>query len=63
MSIHPSLRIASGGSFHRNVLSKKERIAKLRENDKWSESSTVYGMPKIGNRKMVAKKKAKKTEE
>jgi small basic protein (TIGR04137 family) len=63
VSIHPSLRISAGGSLHRNVLTKKERIARLRENGQWSETNTVYAMPKVGNRKMVGKKKAKKAEE
>ena len=64
MSIHPSLKISSGLVRHKNVLTKKERIQRLRENDLWDdEKNTLYGMQKVGNRKIVGKKKAKKKED
>jgi small basic protein (TIGR04137 family) len=59
VSIHPSLKIASGSSKHNNVLTKKERMERLRNSGIWTEQSTIYGMPKVGNRKMVGKKKKK----
>ncbi len=63
MSVHRSLKASSGIVKHKNVLTKKERISKLRSTDNWTDASTIYGMPKVGNRKLVARKKAKKKED
>lgn len=49
--------------MHKNVLTKKERIEKLRTNGVWQEESTIYGMPKVSNRKVVVRKKSKKKDE
>jgi len=56
MSLHPSLR-SSGKATHRNVLKRTEKIKHLMEKGKWTDSSNVFGMPKI---KMVRFKVAKK---
>ncbi|MBN2063407.1 MAG: small basic protein [Sedimentisphaerales bacterium] len=66
MSIDRSLRSSASLSRHRNVLTRAERVAKLEDIGKWVEgSSTVIGMPKVGNKKSVGgkKKKVKKEEE
>ena len=61
MSIDRSLK--SGGSLarHRNVLSRSERIEKLAEKDKFVPGKDdPLGLPKVGNRKVIAGGKAKK---
>ncbi|RKY18521.1 MAG: small basic protein [Planctomycetota bacterium] len=62
MSVHRSLKISAGLVKHKNVLTKRERIERLRADGKWSDDMTVYGMPKVANRKVVGKKKKKKEE-
>ncbi len=67
MSIDRSLKVGGGMTKHRNVLTRTERIAKLVERDKFSmDDGDPLGIPKVGNRKVVAgksSKKAKKDEE
>ncbi|GIW77038.1 MAG: hypothetical protein KatS3mg104_2101 [Phycisphaerae bacterium] len=60
MSMDPSLKSATGLVRHRNVLSRAERLAKLAEQGKWDESKSVFGLPKVGNRKLVVGGKSKK---
>ncbi len=56
MSQHPSLRIKSAGSKHRNVLKRYERIKKLEESEKWDpEKDSVFNLPKVKSQKMKAK--------
>lgn len=63
MSIDRSLKIASGLSRHRNVLTRAERIAKMQKEERWDEKRSVLGLPKISNRNLKVGKKAKKKEE
>jgi small basic protein (TIGR04137 family) len=60
MSMDRSLKIKSALTRHRNVLSRGERLEKLVDEDRWVEGDNVTGLPKVGNRKMVAAKKPKK---
>ena len=60
MSLDPSLKSASSLSRHRNVLTRGERLEKLQELEKWNDTKSVYGLPKVGHRKM-ALAKAEKT--
>lgn len=60
MSMDPSLKSATGLVRHRNVLSRAERLAKLAEQGKWDETRSVFGLPKVGNRKLVVGGKPKK---
>jgi small basic protein (TIGR04137 family) len=46
----------------RSVLSRDERIAKMREEDRWQDGRSPFGLPKIRVAKAAAKKKAKKEE-
>lgn len=62
MAIDSSLRRQSGLARHRNVLSRPERIVKLKERESWTEDDGVLGLPKVGNRKPKSKKKAKEAE-
>ena len=65
MSIHSSLRGAGAGARHRNVLTRIERIEKLRDAGKWTEDEgDVFGLPKVRTMKIkVGGKKKKKAEE
>jgi small basic protein (TIGR04137 family) len=47
MTIDKSLRIRAGASKQRSVLTRAERIAKLKENDRWAEGDKVLGLPKV----------------
>lgn len=61
MSIDRSLKTASGLARHRNVLSRAERVAKLSRGSKFNpEKDSPLGLPKVGNRKVVAGGKASK---
>ena len=46
---------------HRNVLKRDERMARLKEEEKWPEGRSIYGLPKVANRK-AAVAKAEKAE-
>ena len=59
MSIDPSLKVKGALERHRNVLSRAERIEKLKEEEKWSEGDPVLGLQKVGHRKSHAGRKAK----
>lgn len=63
MSLHKSLRGKSGLVRHRNVLNRYERMLKLQEEERWTESSSVLGMPKVRSIKMKRKAKGKKTDD
>jgi len=61
MSLDRSLRSAGHLTRHRNVLTRPERIAKLAEKGKFDlDLSDPLGLPKVGNRKVVAAKGPKK---
>lgn len=61
MSLDRSLKTAGSLDKHRNVLSRAERVARLQERGKFDMSaSDPLGLPKVGNRKVVAGGKAKK---
>ena len=59
MSMDRSLKSASALVRHRNVLTRAERLAQLTEEEKWNESKSVYGLPKVGHRKMEVGKAVK----
>ena len=65
MSIHKSLRIGFGQGGSRNVMTRWERVQKLREQGRWSDESTAYGLPKVRTVKIKVggKKKKAKDEE
>ncbi len=48
MSIHKSLVTKSRLRRHRNVLSRKERVGKLEQEEKWKEArDSVFALPKV----------------
>ncbi|MHC4212361.1 MAG: small basic protein [Planctomycetota bacterium] len=66
MSIDRSLKVKGALSRHRNVLSRAERIERLKDEERWEDDISVLGLPKVANRKGHAGRKDKgeeKTEE
>ena len=64
MSLHKSLKSNSKLARMRNVLTRVERIEKLRTLGKWEEDKdSVYGLPKVKIPKIKAGKKKKKKKE
>jgi len=64
MSLHSSLKRSSAAIRHRNVLKREERLAKLTDEERWSEEDdSIYGLPKVRSIKVRVKKKAKKKAE
>jgi small basic protein (TIGR04137 family) len=57
MSIDKSLVVKSRLKRHRNVLTRAERVEKLKEEETWEGGRSVLGLPKVRN----IKKKPKKT--
>ena len=63
MSIHSSFHTSSGGTKHRNVLSRLERLEKLEAADRWNSAEQgCTGMPKVRSIKVAMKKKKKEKE-
>jgi small basic protein (TIGR04137 family) len=61
VSIDPSLKIKSGQLAARNVLTRAERIERLRKARKWNDGDAVLGLPKVRTQfKQKGKKKAEK---
>ena len=60
MSIDRSLRLKDALVRHRNVLTRAERIDRLKDEERWEASSSVMGLPKVSHRKTRAKKAEKK---
>ena len=60
MSIDRSLKVKGALDRHRNVLSRDERIEKLKEEERWNEDEdSVMGLAKVVHRKSHAGKAAK----
>lgn len=62
MTIDKSLKIRAGITRSRNVLTRAERLEKLKERNRWSEGDPVLGLPKVGVVKVSLRKKKKKKE-
>ena len=59
MSMDRSLKGANALVRHRNVLTRGERLIKLAEDEKWNESKSVFGLPKVAHRKQALAKSEK----
>jgi small basic protein (TIGR04137 family) len=59
MTIDKSLRVKAGAIQNRNVLTRAERITKLKESERWKEGDRVLGLPKVRVLKLALKKKKK----
>ena len=61
MSIHSSLRSAKNAAgLLRNVMKRHERVRYLMAQGLWPEGRSVFGLPKIKQTKMKARKAAAK---
>ena len=58
MSIDRSLKVKGTLERHRNVLSRAERIDKLKDEEVWQEGESVFGLSKVAHRKSHAGRKA-----
>ena len=59
MSIHSSLRTSrAAAGARRNVLKRHERIRHLMAHGTWTEGRSVFGLPKIKQTKIKARKAA-----
>jgi len=63
MTIDKSLKIHRGLASNRSVLTRAERLAKLKEADRWQEGDSPLGLPKVRVQKLTMKKKKKKQED
>jgi len=63
MTIDKSLKIRRGESGSRSVLTRPERLEKLKEADRWQEGDSPLGLPKVRVQKLVMKKKKKTKKE
>ena len=62
MSLDRSLKSANALVRHRNVLTRGERLEKLKEVAKWQEGGSPFGLPKVAHRKAAIAKAAPKEE-
>jgi small basic protein (TIGR04137 family) len=64
VAIDKSLKRANRLQRSRNVLTREERIEKLKFEEKWGEDQGPFGLPKVRVVKtVIGKKKKKKAEE
>jgi small basic protein (TIGR04137 family) len=65
MTIDKSLKVKMGAISNRNVLTRVERLMKMKEAERWKEGDPIVGLPKVRVYKisMKKKKKAKTPEE
>ena len=59
MAIDKSLKVKAGAVASRSVLTRVERIEKLREADRFGDATSPFGLPKVRVRKLQLKKKKK----
>lgn len=58
MSVDRSLKLKGSLVRHRNVLTRGERVEHLKEEERWEEGNSIFGLPKVAHRKVSVKKKA-----
>ncbi len=63
MTMDKSLRVSKGLIRARSVLTRAERIERLKTADRWQEGDSPYGLSKVRVYKLALKKKKKKKEE
>jgi small basic protein (TIGR04137 family) len=63
MTIDKSLKIRKGMIRSRSVLSRGERLAQLKDSERWNDGDSPVGLPKVRVYKLSMKKKKKKKEE
>jgi small basic protein (TIGR04137 family) len=62
MTMDKSLRVRRGLIRSRSVLTRGERIERLKAADRWQEGDSPFGLAKVRVYKLVMKKKKKKKE-
>jgi small basic protein (TIGR04137 family) len=63
MTMDKSLKVRMGLARARSVLSRAERIQRLKTADRWQEGDSPFGLAKVRVFKLAIKKKKKKKEE
>lgn len=63
MTMDKSLKVRMGLARARSVLSRAERIERLKTADRWQEGDSPFGLAKVRVFKLAMKKKKKKKEE
>jgi len=63
MTMDKSLRVRRGLIRSRSVLTRAERIERLKLSDRWQEGESPFGLAKVRVYKLSMKKKKKKKEE
>lgn len=61
MSVHKSLKTKGKLTRHRNVLTRTEQLDTLKDDERWQDGDSVYGLPKVRVFR-TKRKKAKKEE-
>jgi len=63
MTMDKSLKVRRGLVRARSVLTRGERIERLKATDRWQEGDSPFGLAKVRVYKLAVKKKKKKKEE
>lgn len=63
MTIDKTLKVSRGLIRSRSVLTRAERLERLKEADRWQEGDSPVGLPKVRVFKLTVKKKKKKAAE
>ena len=63
MTMDKSLKVRLGLARARSVLTRDERIQRLKAADRWKEGDSPFGLAKVRVFKLAVKKKKKKKEE
>lgn len=63
MTMDISLRVRTGMTRARSVLTRDERIKRLKDAERWKEGDSPFGLPKVRVYKLAVKKKKKKEKE
>jgi small basic protein (TIGR04137 family) len=63
MTMDKSLRIRRGSVRTVNVLSRDERLQRLKATERWKDGDSPFGLPKVRVFRLTIKKKKKKKEE
>lgn len=63
MTMDKSLKVRLGLARARSVLSRAERLERLKSTERWKDGDSPLGLPKVRVYKLAMKKKKKKKEE
>ncbi len=63
MTMDKSLRVRQGLVRSRSVLTRGERLERLKAADRWQQGDSPFGLPKVRVYKLTIKKKKKKKAE